>query len=142
MIRKLLQCMIVAGLLISAVQPAHAWRNYYRGRAGFGIAAGLGVGLGIAALASGPRYVYPAYGYPTYAYPAYAYPAPVAYPAYPAGYVAPGPYAYPPCQSPTKTTSPPRPPSPPDGPPKGMNFSRRNAMEPLPPAPAMTLTRH
>ena len=31
-------------------------------------------------------------------------------------------------------------PSPPDGPPKGTNFSRRNAIEPLPPFPAMTST--
>src|ERR1039458_616447 len=34
--------------------------------------------------------------------------------------------------------SPPLPPSPPDGPPRGMNFSRRNAMQPLPPSPAFT----
>src|SRR5262249_31928487 len=44
--------------------------------------------------------------------------------------------------SPTNTTSPPRPPSPPAGPPNGMYFSRRNATAPLPPSPAMTLTRH
>src|SRR5665213_1888879 len=36
------------------------------------------------------------------------------------------------------TTSPPRPPSPPDGPPRGTNFSRRNAIQPLPPSPAFT----
>src|SRR5208337_3147414 len=36
------------------------------------------------------------------------------------------------------TTSPPRPPSPPDGPPRGTNFSRRKAMQPLPPSPAFT----
>src|ERR1051326_7612571 len=35
-------------------------------------------------------------------------------------------------------TSPPRPPSPPDGPPRGTNFSRRNATQPLPPSPALT----
>src|SRR5579863_10249447 len=35
-------------------------------------------------------------------------------------------------------TSPPRPPSPPDGPPRGTNFSRRNAMQPFPPSPAFT----
>src|SRR6185312_4585829 len=35
-------------------------------------------------------------------------------------------------------TSPPRPPSPPDGPPRGTNFSRRKAMQPLPPSPAFT----
>src|SRR5579864_1823255 len=35
-------------------------------------------------------------------------------------------------------TSPPLPPSPPDGPPRGTNFSRRNAMQPLPPSPAFT----
>src|SRR5258707_11701690 len=34
--------------------------------------------------------------------------------------------------------SPPRPPSPPEGPPRGTNFSRRNAMQPLPPSPAFT----
>ena len=32
----------------------------------------------------------------------------------------------------------PSPPSPPDGPPLGTNFSRRNAIAPLPPAPAFT----
>src|SRR3954453_10365807 len=32
-------------------------------------------------------------------------------------------------------TSPPRPPSPPEGPPRGTNFSRRKAMQPLPPPP-------
>src|SRR5215469_11044913 len=36
------------------------------------------------------------------------------------------------------TTSPPLPPSPPEGPPRGTNFSRRNAMQPLPPSPALT----
>src|ERR1700719_1426465 len=36
-------------------------------------------------------------------------------------------------------TSPPLPPSPPEGPPRGTNFSRRNAMQPLPPSPAFTL---
>src|SRR5512140_3103173 len=35
-------------------------------------------------------------------------------------------------------TSPPLPPSPPEGPPRGTNFSRRNAMQPLPPLPALT----
>src|SRR5581483_6118020 len=35
-------------------------------------------------------------------------------------------------------TSPPLPPSPPDGPPRGTNFSRRNARQPLPPSPAFT----
>src|SRR3954462_6896053 len=35
-------------------------------------------------------------------------------------------------------TSPPRPPSPPEGPPRGTNFSRRKAMQPLPPPPAIT----
>src|SRR5215469_13169887 len=35
-------------------------------------------------------------------------------------------------------TSPPLPPSPPEGPPRGTNFSRRNAMQPLPPSPAFT----
>ena len=34
-------------------------------------------------------------------------------------------------------TSPPLPPSPPEGPPRGTNFSRRNAMQPLPPSPAL-----
>src|SRR5215471_20941315 len=34
--------------------------------------------------------------------------------------------------------SPPRPPSPPDGPPRGTNFSRRNAVTPLPPWPPTT----
>src|SRR3981081_1211562 len=34
--------------------------------------------------------------------------------------------------------SPPLPPSPPEGPPRGTNFSRRNAMQPLPPPPAIT----
>src|SRR5579864_7657371 len=37
------------------------------------------------------------------------------------------------------TTSPPLPPSPPEGPPRGTNFSRRNAMQPFPPSPAFTL---
>src|SRR5690348_5807700 len=36
------------------------------------------------------------------------------------------------------TTSPPLPPSPPEGPPRGTNFSRRKAMQPLPPSPALT----
>src|ERR1044071_208357 len=35
------------------------------------------------------------------------------------------------------TMSPPRPPSPPEGPPRGTNFSRRKAMQPLPPSPAL-----
>src|ERR1700722_4864325 len=35
-------------------------------------------------------------------------------------------------------TSPPRPPSPPEGPPRGTNFSRRKATQPLPPSPAFT----
>src|SRR5258708_24152943 len=35
-------------------------------------------------------------------------------------------------------TSPPRPPSPPLGPPRGTNFSRRKARQPLPPSPAFT----
>src|SRR6266436_5807516 len=35
-------------------------------------------------------------------------------------------------------TSPPLPPSPPEGPPRGTNFSRRNARQPLPPSPAFT----
>src|SRR5579864_1939073 len=34
--------------------------------------------------------------------------------------------------------SPPFPPSPPEGPPRGTNFSLRNAMQPFPPAPAFT----
>src|SRR5258705_89107 len=33
---------------------------------------------------------------------------------------------------------PPCPPSPPDGPPRGTNFSRRNATQPFPPLPAFT----
>src|SRR6266853_318119 len=37
------------------------------------------------------------------------------------------------------TMSPPRPPSPPEGPPRGTNFSRRKAMHPLPPSPALIL---
>src|SRR5437899_8735553 len=37
-------------------------------------------------------------------------------------------------------TSPPRPPSPPLGPPNSMNFSRRNATQPLPPSPERTYT--
>src|SRR5262245_60943309 len=37
--------------------------------------------------------------------------------------------------------SPPLPPSPPAGPPRGMNFSRRNAEQPSPPSPALTDTR-
>src|ERR1700687_468582 len=36
------------------------------------------------------------------------------------------------------TMSPPQPPSPPEGPPLGTNFSRRKAMQPLPPSPAFT----
>src|SRR5262249_21675808 len=36
-------------------------------------------------------------------------------------------------------TSPPEPPSPPEGPPRGTNFSRRKATQPLPPSPALTL---
>src|SRR5882762_3498920 len=35
-------------------------------------------------------------------------------------------------------TSPPLPPSPPEGPPRGTYFSRRNAIQPLPPLPAFT----
>src|SRR5580700_2005975 len=42
------------------------------------------------------------------------------------------------CWLATKTTSPPRPPSPPLGPPRGTNFSRRNARQPRPPWPAST----
>src|SRR5277367_3387640 len=38
-------------------------------------------------------------------------------------------------------TSPPRPPSPPEGPPRGTNFSRRKATQPLPPSPAFTRIR-
>src|SRR5579875_2455788 len=38
-------------------------------------------------------------------------------------------------------TSPPWPPSPPEGPPRGTNFSRRKAMAPLPPSPALTRIR-
>src|SRR5271157_755025 len=38
-------------------------------------------------------------------------------------------------------TSPPRPPSPPLGPPRGTNFSRRKARQPLPPSPAFTRMR-
>src|SRR6202034_92813 len=45
------------------------------------------------------------------------------------------------CSLATKTTSPPRPPSPPLGPPRGTNFSRRNARQPLPPSPAFTRIR-
>src|SRR6185312_520764 len=37
------------------------------------------------------------------------------------------------------TMSPPRPPSPPLGPPRGTNFSRRNARHPFPPSPALTV---
>src|SRR5258708_29085483 len=33
---------------------------------------------------------------------------------------------------------PPAPPSPPEGPPRGTNFSRRKATQPLPPSPAFT----
>src|SRR5579863_1977154 len=36
------------------------------------------------------------------------------------------------------TMSPPLPPSPPEGPPRATNFSRRNAMHPFPPSPALT----
>src|ERR1700722_4689740 len=36
---------------------------------------------------------------------------------------------------------PPWPPSPPLGPPRGTNFSRRNARQPLPPSPAFTVMR-
>src|SRR5437660_2556087 len=36
------------------------------------------------------------------------------------------------------TMSPPLPPSPPEGPPRATNFSRRNAMQPFPPSPALT----
>src|SRR5215471_17370050 len=35
-------------------------------------------------------------------------------------------------------TEPPLPPSPPEGPPRGTNFSRRNAVTPLPPSPPFT----
>src|SRR5271155_2243838 len=35
-------------------------------------------------------------------------------------------------------TSPPLPPSPPEGPPRGTYFSRRKAMQPFPPFPALT----
>src|SRR6185295_14942025 len=35
-------------------------------------------------------------------------------------------------------TSPPLPPSPPEGPPRGTNFSRRNAVTPFPPSPPFT----
>src|SRR5260221_1135865 len=38
----------------------------------------------------------------------------------------------------SKMMSPPRPPSPPEGPPRGTNFSRRKATQPLPPSPALT----
>src|SRR5574340_1399742 len=41
----------------------------------------------------------------------------------------------------TSTTSPPSPPSPPAGPPRGMNFSRRQATAPSPPSPAFTWMR-
>src|SRR4030095_11060194 len=41
-------------------------------------------------------------------------------------------------RSATTHTLPPRPPSPPSGPPLGMNFSRRNEAQPLPPSPATT----
>ena len=37
--------------------------------------------------------------------------------------------------------SPPWPPSPPEGPPRGTNFSRRKAMQPLPPSPALMRIR-
>ncbi len=39
----------------------------------------------------------------------------------------------------TMMMSPPRPPSPPLGPPRGTYFSRRNARQPLPPSPALTV---
>src|SRR5271155_5550706 len=45
------------------------------------------------------------------------------------------------CSLATKVTLPPRPPSPPLGPPRGTNFSRRNARQPLPPSPAFTRIR-
>src|SRR5207237_913819 len=45
------------------------------------------------------------------------------------------------CSLEIRTTSPPRPPSPPLGPPRGTNFSRRKAMQPLPPSPAFTRIR-
>src|SRR5688572_16235829 len=41
-------------------------------------------------------------------------------------------------RSATAQTLPPRPPSPPEGPPRGTNFSRRNAALPSPPLPACT----
>src|SRR5688572_22899982 len=41
-------------------------------------------------------------------------------------------------RSATAQTLPPRPPSPPEGPPRGTNFSRRNAALPSPPLPAWT----
>src|SRR5437763_10687423 len=39
----------------------------------------------------------------------------------------------------TRKMLPPFPPSPPLGPPRGTNFSRRNAMQPCPPSPALTV---
>src|ERR1041384_7544286 len=42
------------------------------------------------------------------------------------------------CGLATTNTDPPRPPSPPLGPPRGTNFSRRNARHPAPPCPAST----
>src|SRR6202167_2690649 len=42
------------------------------------------------------------------------------------------------CSLDTIQMSPPCPPSPPEGPPRGTNFSRRKAMQPLPPPPALT----
>ena len=44
-------------------------------------------------------------------------------------------------RSATAQMLPPRPPSPPLGPPRGMNFSRRNAATPLPPLPAYNWMR-
>src|SRR5882762_8038145 len=42
------------------------------------------------------------------------------------------------CGLATTYTEPPWPPSPPLGPPRGTNFSRRNARQPRPPSPAAT----
>src|SRR5690348_6135058 len=39
----------------------------------------------------------------------------------------------------SRYTSPPLPPSPPEGPPRGTYFSLRNAMQPFPPPPALTM---
>src|SRR5664280_2846496 len=41
-------------------------------------------------------------------------------------------------RSATSVTLPPSPPSPPEGPPRGTNFSRRNATQPFPPSPPTT----